>query len=500
MFFKNKYNTIIIGSGISGMTAAIVLAREGEKVLVLEQHTRPGGLMQSYRRGSFLFPTGVHRVGSLGEGEALRHYFTYLDVFHRLTLVPLDPDGFEAFCFPGMTFKVPCGHDAFRLRLHDYFPSEKTAINRFFSDMKKAVSRYNLYNINRVPIDEKLTMNPVSLDTYLDELGCSEKLKGILTGNNPLYGIKPEECPMDTHFLIMDSFLNSSWRIDEYRSPLAGAFVESLQMHGGEIRCGSLVKTILCDDRVARGVVLDTDEQIASDRVIFTGHPNKILDMCPPKAFKPAFKDRLKDSEDTPGAFGVAIKWKGPECPFSTRDVYIYSSWDTTNHYSEQLLPDGKRPGMIFCSALPDNTSGSYSVTALSALNNKDTDYLEKKKHLGNDEYMAAKKLIGNAIFEALKEKWPEMADKMEMADIYTPCTFNRYTLTRGGSAYGIKKAADKFMGSSFHTKTKVKGLFLTGQSILLPGIAGALISSMYTCSVILGRDYLIKKIRQQLQ
>ena len=84
----------------------------------------------------------------------------------------------------------------------------------------------------------------------------------------------------------------------------------------------------------------------------------------------------------------------------------------------------------------------------------------------------------------------------MKIIDIYTPCTFNRYTLAPSGTAYGVKKSVAKYLNSSFHTKTKVEGLFLSGQSLLLPGILGALISSVLTCTEILGTDYLLNKIR----
>ena len=100
---KNAYDLIIIGSGISGMTAGIIAAKEGEKVLVLEQHSVPGGLMQTYKRAKMLFPTGVHRLGSLNPGEPLWYYFKYIDILDRLKLVKLDENGFEKIYFPGKT-------------------------------------------------------------------------------------------------------------------------------------------------------------------------------------------------------------------------------------------------------------------------------------------------------------------------------------------------------------------------------------------------------------
>ena len=51
-----RYDAVIIGSGVSGMTAAIILAKEGRRVLVLEQHSKPGGLMQHFRRKALVFP------------------------------------------------------------------------------------------------------------------------------------------------------------------------------------------------------------------------------------------------------------------------------------------------------------------------------------------------------------------------------------------------------------------------------------------------------------
>ena len=296
-----SFDTIIVGSGISGMTAGINSGQGRSESAGSGTAHKTGGLMQSYKREGSIFPTGVHRLGSLGEGEILWRYFKFLNVFDKLKLIPLDKKGFEEFRFPGMTFQVPYGHDSFKASLYKHFPMEKTAIDRYFSDMKKAVSQYFLYNLDKDPTEKNSDINLEPLDLYIEELGCSKELAGVLTGNNPLYAISPSECPVNTHFFVTDSFLNSSWRVDENKTSLAETFVNSLVDYGGEIRCGTLVKSIISKDRVAAGVVLETGEQIFSDRVVFTGHPRRIIDMCPPKSFKPAFINRINDSEDTVG-------------------------------------------------------------------------------------------------------------------------------------------------------------------------------------------------------
>ena len=73
---KNTWDTIVIGSGPGGLTAALALACKGQRVLVLEQHYLPGGWCQSFTLGGYRFSPGVHYLGDLGPGggaaQALR--------------------------------------------------------------------------------------------------------------------------------------------------------------------------------------------------------------------------------------------------------------------------------------------------------------------------------------------------------------------------------------------------------------------------------------------
>jgi all-trans-retinol 13,14-reductase len=55
-----RYDAVCIGSGISSLTAAILLAKEGKSVAVLEQHYLPGGYLHAFRKMGHSFDTGAH--------------------------------------------------------------------------------------------------------------------------------------------------------------------------------------------------------------------------------------------------------------------------------------------------------------------------------------------------------------------------------------------------------------------------------------------------------
>ena len=124
----SRYDVVVIGSGMGGLTCAAMLAKEGMKVCVVEKNHRPGGCLQSFRRGGGIPDTGIHYVGSLREGQTMHQYLKYLGVLPRITLRGLDPEGFDLIHLEGRTFRHALGYDNFVEGLAADFPAERSGI------------------------------------------------------------------------------------------------------------------------------------------------------------------------------------------------------------------------------------------------------------------------------------------------------------------------------------------------------------------------------------
>ena len=69
------FHTIIIGSGLGGLTTGARLATHGKNVLIIEQHAVPGGCETTYKRGDFTFEVSLHEMDGLDEIDAKQTIF-----------------------------------------------------------------------------------------------------------------------------------------------------------------------------------------------------------------------------------------------------------------------------------------------------------------------------------------------------------------------------------------------------------------------------------------
>src|ERR1700712_4760643 len=137
MTTSQKWDAIVIGAGLAGLTAGAYLTAAGKRTIVLEDGDVVGGSTHVFRRKNrWEFDVGVHHLGNLGPDGHLPTMLCGLGLDDRIEFLDLDHDGFETYHLPGFEFSAPRGLDRYEERLIDAFPADERALRRFIAVMR----------------------------------------------------------------------------------------------------------------------------------------------------------------------------------------------------------------------------------------------------------------------------------------------------------------------------------------------------------------------------
>jgi prolycopene isomerase len=253
------YDVVVIGSGIGGLITANLLARDGARVLLVEQHYMVGGYCSTFRRGGYTFDAATHFYPLLGNPETLTGRLL-VELGVETEWVKMDP--VDTFHFPdGTRFDVPAAFDPYLAQLKAAFPCEAAALDVFFGEVRQA---YLLGLLRYFRGREAPGLAPyaeLTVRQALERHFRDRKLKLLLTADCPHWGSPPGR----TSF-VFDSMLRLSYFLGNYY-PRGGsqAFADELarcfEERGGHVLMSTAARRILVEggeNGRACGVELET--------------------------------------------------------------------------------------------------------------------------------------------------------------------------------------------------------------------------------------------------
>ncbi len=255
---EGRYDVIVIGSGIGGLILANLLAREGVKVLLLEQHYMVGGYCSTFRRGGYTFDAATHFYPLLGNPETLTGRLLG-EIGVTTGWVKMDP--VDTFHFPdGSRFEVPADFDSYLAKLKAEFPEEAGGLDSFFAAVRETYLLGLLHYFRDRPLATLERLAPyrdMTVKQALDTWFRDPKLKLLLTADCPHWGSPPGR----TSF-VFDSMLRLSYFLGNYY-PKGGsqAFADELALRfeekGGHLMTSALARRIVIENGEARGVEIE---------------------------------------------------------------------------------------------------------------------------------------------------------------------------------------------------------------------------------------------------
>src|SRR4030095_4088353 len=130
---ERSYDAVIIGAGIGGLICANLLAREGLRVLLIEQHYMAGGYCSTFRRKGYTFDAATHFYPLLGNPSTVTGRLLADLAVGPHAGIKMCPF-YHSPCRAGSRFAVPADLDRYRAALDAMFPRERESLGRFFED------------------------------------------------------------------------------------------------------------------------------------------------------------------------------------------------------------------------------------------------------------------------------------------------------------------------------------------------------------------------------
>ena len=500
-----QHDVVIVGSGLGGLACGAILAKEGYKVCILEKNKQIGGNLQTYVRDRVIFDSGVHYVGGLDKGQNLYQLFKYLGIMDKLKLRKMDEDVFDAIVFEGdpVVYKYAQSYPRFIKTMVEYFPDEEEAINKYCDAIKEVCGKFPLYNLKSGGgLFEKMTALEMDTKTFIESLTSNKKLQNVLAGNNLLYAGRAYKTPFYVHALIVNSYIESSYRFINGGSQISKYLSRIIHAHGGKIL--KHIKILKLQDEGGQQIsYAESDKGVRYYGKIFISniHPSQTLDMTESSLIKKAYRNRIKSLENSISTFYINAVMKKDSFKHLNHNYYYFEQGDpwALLDYTEENWPMGFA---LFFTTAAEHEEFTEGVTVMAYMRFED---VKKWEHTFNtvsneisrgEDYDAFKKQKAEILLDLVERKFPGFKAGIKSYTTATPLSARDYIGTEDGSLYGLTKDYRDPLKTFISPRTKIPNLLLTGQNLNMHGVLGVTVSSVLTCSQILGMDYILDKIR----
>lgn len=501
---KEYYDIVIIGSGMGGLVAANIMAREGKSVCVLEKNNQYGGNLQTFVRERTIFDTGVHYLGGLSEGQNLHRYFKYLDILDGLEFKQLNKDGFDIITFDNDENEYPHaqGYENFQNSLIRQFPEEENAIKTYVAKVRETCAKFPLYNVQvGKPYYEDSDMFAFPARPYIDSLTTNETLRAVLAGSNLLYAGIAEKSPFYVHALSINSYIESAYRCADGGSQITKMLIRKLKEHGGDAFKHSEVIDFELVDKKVTAVNTIKGDVVKGGIFISNIEPKTTVKLVGEQYFRKAYVRRIAEIESTISAFSIHIVLKPNTFKYLNKNYYHFKEHDAVwngHQYTEANWP---RTYMVSMGVRKNQGEWGDQLTAISYMHYdevaqwEDTFNTVTQKNDRGETYAEFKAAKTEVFLKELEKKFPNIRECIQSIHTSTPLSYRDYIGCNRGSMYGYIKDVNNPLKSFISPRTRIPNLLFTGQSLNMHGILGVTISGVLTCSELLGQEYLVNKI-----
>ncbi len=442
----DRYDTIVVGSGLGGLTSANRLARAGHSVLLLEHHSQLGGLATWFKRGGHIFDVSLHGF-PYGMVKTCKKYWSK-EI--RDSIVQLKNIVFDN---PQFSLTTTFSKDDFIRLLKEKFLIKSSVVTEFF----RTVDGMNFYD------DRSMTTREL-FDRFFP--GRSDVHRLLMEPITYANGSTLDE-PAITYGIVFSNFMNRGvYTFEGGTDRLIGMMAAELQKNGVTICTGAKVDRIVVDHGRVRGVEV-RDRMIEARAVVSnSGITNTIDNLAGRDVFSDDFLSRFDRVQVNNSSCQVYFGIRRGESFDDVGDLLFTS---TAKEFSSEEMRKMDTRSRTFSIYYPKTRPDRPDYTVVASMNANFEDWAG----LDEESYTREKEAMVERCFVDLERYIPGIREKVDTIESATPKTFNRYTLHTRGTSFGTKFEGLDISRSIFK---EVGGLFHVGSvGIIMSGWLGAI-------------------------
>jgi phytoene dehydrogenase-like protein len=509
-----RYDVVVIGAGLGGLTAGAILARAGRKVLVIERSNSVGGAASSYKSGDLFIEGSLQETSDPHDVRDPKHRaLTRAGVIDAVKWIPAGAL-YEARGGPlDRPFVMPDNFDAARRALSDRFPDARDGIHQLLGEMERIASAMGTLAQGRDAFKNpgqalgalfKLLPAirdwPLSLSQKLDRIfRGNEAVKSALAANLSYFHDDPATLWWVYFAMAQGSYLLSGGRFVQGGSQrLSSALARAIRVAGGDVLLRRVVSGVALDPQARTSTVTHTakdgsDAQtVEALRIVSNAAPATLAELMPA-----ASAEKLTESyaKRTPSIslFALTLGVSKPPREFGI------------SAYSTQLLPPWMKrlsdyaQGAVLMADEPGERMPPMSIVDYAAIDSGlpvppyvlsiyGPDLLSNWDSSDMDAYREKRGRWQEAIVRYLSSIYPDLSDAVVASSFNTALSVRQYLNAPAGAVYGFAPTPPSSIWRTpvRSPRTAVPGLYLASAYAGFGGYTGVVQSGADCADMIL--------------
>lgn len=457
-----RYDVIVVGGGLAGLSSALKLSKNGKKVAVFEKHYMIGGYATNFKRKDkdgnlYVFDVALHGIGGLLPDNIFYNHMKGIDMIDKVE-----------FLRKSETATIFSKNE--EIDIPDDFEEYLNLLINKYKDCEEGI-RELFYEINELKLElgsKKIPMiyqklQNISLYDYLKSFNLDDELINEFSFLWLYYGLPPKKLNALYYILAWISYhIGGTFYVKGGAGKLSDTFVEEIKVNGGDIYLSSEIVKIDVKGKKVTAIHTKSGEEYRADEFIFACDPIHLTNlMSDDNKVVKSYKNKLENND-----IGISLSqlYVGLDCKTTevgiTKGDYLINTADHEVSYESALKGD--------------YSNTSYGITSYDILDpdlNKDVgvfvvvvaDHIKNWPSYKSDEYKAKKEEVKEELLELVYRYFPDVKDHIKVVELGTPHTMKRYTNNSQGAVYGFEQNIKQGGFNRLSNKADFTNVYLAG-------------------------------------